>query len=147
VKEVLVLPLGRRRAPGITRVSERPLEAGCDRGRFAAGERWLPFARFSHVAHSSLRYPDPPQAELTCESCHEARKANESKIVLLPSIDECRKCHGGESPPPNRIASRCLMCHEFHHAEFGPIRCERPPEDNPAATAVRPFPASSEHAS
>lgn len=124
VAKVRLLPLLPERAPQPDRRRELLLDAGCERERSSAGERWLPFAKFNHAAHAGLRYPAPSSAKLTCEGCHRAKDADAATVVLLPPIEKCRQCHGGEQPAANRIASSCLMCHEFHHADFGPMRCE-----------------------
>jgi predicted CXXCH cytochrome family protein len=128
VAEVRLLPLVPERPSQPDRRRELPLDAGCERMRISAGQRWLPFAKFNHAAHAGLRYPAPSSAKLTCEGCHRAKGADAATVVLLPPIEKCRQCHGGEQPAANRTASSCLMCHEFHHSDFGPMRCQSAPE-------------------
>jgi predicted CXXCH cytochrome family protein len=81
---------------------------------FKGAARWLPLAKFSHEAHGAVQ----------CERCHAARTAASSEAVLLPSIETCRDCHAGERAAHGKVSSPCLLCHDFHHAELGPMRPE-----------------------
>jgi hypothetical protein len=81
-------------------------------------ERWLPHARFSHLDHSAT----------ACLDCHAAAAASTvAADVLLPSIEVCRRCHGGDgaapagAPPPRAAAGAprgapagCISCHGYH---------------------------------
>jgi predicted CXXCH cytochrome family protein len=60
-----------------------------------------------------------PHATQTCSSCHAASGSNSASDLLLPGIDSCRTCHGGErtSKP---VASSCAMCHDYHGGEGAP---------------------------
>jgi hypothetical protein len=72
-------------------------------------ERWMPQAVFSHSAHATT----------PCTQCHHnADTSTDSEEVHMPSIADCRGCHGGDAPR-DRIASPCLMCHQFHRAGRG----------------------------
>jgi predicted CXXCH cytochrome family protein len=79
------------------------------------GDRWLPLARFSHEPHRGV----------PCTDCHAAETAHSAEIVLMPSIDKCRQCHGGERTAAGRIASPCLSCHQFHDSALGPMVASR----------------------
>jgi Class III cytochrome C family len=108
-------------------------------------DRWLPYAEFSHATHAHLDYPPPSMERLECESCHLARdreKGGHAEIVLLPGIEECQRCHVGETPEPSMIASSCLTCHEFHERRFGPMS-----GDERTAGAQRMRPVAGDRAS
>ncbi len=84
---------------------------------FDGAERWLSLASFGHDAHGAV----------DCEDCHDARAAPSSEAVMLPSIEDCRSCHGGATGSFGAVASPCILCHEFHRAEHGPMRPVRSP--------------------
>ena len=65
---------------------------------------WFPAARFPHSKHRSM----------DCVSCHAAETSSSSEDVLMPGIETCRECHGGQTKQANRIASTCVSCHGFH---------------------------------
>jgi hypothetical protein len=66
--------------------------------------RWMPRAEFSHAKHRSS----------ACLDCHvNAATSQHSTDVLLPTIKECRECHGG-ALANSRLASDCTMCHRLH---------------------------------
>jgi predicted CXXCH cytochrome family protein len=67
-------------------------------------ERFMPKARFDHGKHETV----------ACTHCHDAMQASSSAAVMLPKIEICRDCHGGEKPAPERVASSCTACHGFH---------------------------------
>ncbi|HVC51600.1 MAG TPA: cytochrome c3 family protein [Stellaceae bacterium] len=73
--------------------------------------RFLPKAQFDHAAHATSK----------CEDCHAARKSQSSSDVLIPGIQTCLRCHGGETAAL-RTQSTCITCHVFHHTDFGPMR-------------------------
>jgi hypothetical protein len=83
---------------------------------FDGAARWLPLAKFTHASHGTVE----------CERCHAARSAEASEAVLLPGIAACRECHGGPAAQHGKVASPCLLCHEFHHEDFGPMRPDLP---------------------
>jgi hypothetical protein len=71
---------------------------------------WMPHARFNHAAHVSEK----------CISCHgDAPKSEHSTDILIPGIARCRECHGGATSA-TKVASNCLMCHQFHIPGRGP---------------------------
>ncbi|CAD7340627.1 cytochrome C [Sphingomonadales bacterium 56] len=71
--------------------------------------RYMMNGWFDHKAHSTE----------TCESCHAAAKSNDARQLLLPGIDSCRTCHGGEkSQAP--VPSSCAMCHSYHVGDGAP---------------------------
>jgi len=65
---------------------------------------WQPLSVFNHEAH----------ANASCESCHTAERSSSSSDVLLPKIDSCRDCHGGQLAS-DKIPSTCISCHVFHN--------------------------------
>lgn len=65
--------------------------------------RWFPLSRFNHAKHDSS----------ACTDCHAARNSDNSNDVLLPGIENCRKCHGG-ARAEDKYASTCIVCHQFH---------------------------------
>jgi len=68
-------------------------------------------ARFDHARHTTVG----------CGECHAAQTSSSSADLLLPGIETCRGCHGGDKPEADKVASTCLSCHAFHtHAS--PIR-------------------------
>jgi predicted CXXCH cytochrome family protein len=69
---------------------------------------YLPKARFNHAKHTTVG----------CESCHDARQSISSSEVLIPGIDNCRTCHGGESAWA-KVRSTCISCHDFHQPGIG----------------------------
>jgi predicted CXXCH cytochrome family protein len=76
-------------------------------------DQFLPKAKFSHVAHST--------GDLECKTCHKADTSKLASDVLLPKINECRDCHGGEHPAKDKTPSTCLMCHSYHGSEHAPV--------------------------
>jgi predicted CXXCH cytochrome family protein len=60
-----------------------------------------------------------PHATQSCSSCHAAAQSSSASDLLLPGINSCRTCHGGErtSKP---VASSCAMCHDYHGGEGAP---------------------------
>jgi hypothetical protein len=63
--------------------------------------RWLTHATFDHDSHRMLQ----------CVACHaQALKSEHTSDVLLPSRDDCRRCH-----IPTAGARRdCAECHHYH---------------------------------
>lgn len=72
---------------------------------------FLPHARFDHDRHQAM----------ACEDCHASRTSESSGDLLIPGIENCTKCHGGENAS-TRAGSTCVTCHVFHRNEFGPMR-------------------------
>ena len=73
--------------------------------------RFLPHAQFDHAKHVAT----------ACEKCHGAATSQTSGDVLIPGIQMCVGCHGGEGAAL-RAESTCVTCHVFHRNEFGPMR-------------------------
>ena len=69
--------------------------------------RWMPKAAFSHLTHRDAE----------CGLCHRASASTSARDVLLPTIEDCRGCHAGDTGlgrKGQRIISGCMMCHGFH---------------------------------
>jgi hypothetical protein len=65
--------------------------------------RWMPKGDFAHQVHRNT----------SCETCHDAARSHRSEDVLLPRIEVCQECHGGEHAS-DRLQSSCIECHQFH---------------------------------
>ena len=97
-------------------------------GSFAYGIRPVAFPTrymlhgwFDHRQHQVVQRPGQPRLEgnEACASCHGARTSNSSTDLLLPDLNSCRVCHGGEHT--NRpVASTCAMCHDYHSTGGAP---------------------------
>ncbi|QJR10918.1 hypothetical protein DSM104443_01988 [Usitatibacter rugosus] len=73
--------------------------------KIRANNLWMPAVRFDHKAH----------AQAPCADCHNVAKSKSSTDVAMPTIDDCRKCHGGSKHTVEKtLTSNCLMCHGFH---------------------------------
>jgi hypothetical protein len=73
-------------------------------------ERWFPRARFSHAAHSTS----------ACSTCHHGvENDDDSATIEMPTVSVCRDCHGDDDR--RKVASTCIMCHDFHNAGRGPF--------------------------
>lgn len=68
--------------------------------------QWLPKHRFNHYSHR--------QEE--CTLCHKAEQSKLSGDILMPTVDACRECHGGES---GQLATNCVGCHTLHLPDRG----------------------------
>jgi hypothetical protein len=64
---------------------------------------WFPRANFTHRRHETM----------ACGDCHKATTSSDSADLLLPDIDNCRQCHGGEHAE-DKVPSTCISCHGFH---------------------------------
>jgi hypothetical protein len=64
---------------------------------------WFPRSEFTHRKHDTM----------ACGDCHKAQTSSDSSDLLLPNIDNCRDCHGGEHVE-NKVPSTCISCHGFH---------------------------------
>jgi len=73
--------------------------------------RFLPGARFDHSRHTAMG----------CADCHDSRHSETSGDVLIPGIEKCETCHGGENAAL-KAQSSCTACHAFHRPEFGAMR-------------------------
>ncbi|MEA2599406.1 MAG: hypothetical protein QOF89_398 [Acidobacteriota bacterium] len=76
---------------------------------------WLRLSHFDHEAHVNLQ-------GMTCESCHvRAAASTATADLLLPGIEACGGCHGGNGRPPGNAAlkagrTECRECHTYHPA-------------------------------
>jgi hypothetical protein len=69
--------------------------------------RWMPHANFDHRAHRAV----------ACSECHAAAVSEDTADILMPSIETCRKCHGGEGDmATGRVGGECVLCHTYHGA-------------------------------
>lgn len=64
---------------------------------------WFPRSDFTHRRHDTM----------ACADCHVASTSKSSSDLLLPNIDNCRQCHGGEHSR-NKVPTTCIDCHGFH---------------------------------
>ncbi|WP_375195333.1 cytochrome c3 family protein [Sphingobium sp.] len=71
--------------------------------------RYMMNGWFDHAAHRTEK----------CESCHAALKSRDAKELLLPGIDSCRTCHGGEKSKA-AVPSGCAICHSYHVDDGAP---------------------------
>ncbi len=69
---------------------------------------WYAKAAFTHAKH---------EANMKCGDCHAAADSKASSDLLIPGIDNCRQCHGGEGAR-DKVASTCIACHGYHDSEF-----------------------------
>ena len=82
--------------------------------------RFLPKSQFNHAKHNAMQ----------CADCHAAAQSSSSSDVLIPTIENCTTCHGGEKANA-KVPSTCISCHDFHRHDFGPMRAERTAELKP----------------
>jgi predicted CXXCH cytochrome family protein len=73
--------------------------------------RWLAKSKFNHDKHATM----------DCAGCHKAKESKTAEDVLLPGIDNCQECHGGQQAS-NKIPSTCVDCHYFHIPGVAPMR-------------------------
>jgi predicted CXXCH cytochrome family protein len=59
-----------------------------------------------------------PHQQTDCATCHAAERSQSANDLLLPGIETCRTCHGGESS--GDVPSTCAMCHDYHQDEGVP---------------------------
>lgn len=59
-----------------------------------------------------------PHRQTDCATCHQAERSASANDLLLPGIETCRTCHGGESS--GDVPSTCAMCHDYHGDEGAP---------------------------
>jgi predicted CXXCH cytochrome family protein len=71
-----------------------------------ASNVWMPHARFDHKSHASSK----------CGDCHATASSKKSSDLSMPTIDNCRECHGGSKPVEKKVTSNCLLCHGFHES-------------------------------
>ncbi len=66
-------------------------------------ENWFEKSWFPHNQHRDVQ----------CTACHKANASKHSGDVLLPGIETCQRCHGGDEAA-TRIRTTCVDCHRFH---------------------------------
>ncbi|MDZ7712363.1 MAG: cytochrome c3 family protein [Rhodovibrio sp.] len=88
----------------VARTPDEP--AGWQVQRVHLTQNWFPHAEFTHARHE----------QMACNDCHEADTSDASTDVLMPGIDNCVECHGGQDAT-GRVASGCVDCHGFHTAD------------------------------
>jgi hypothetical protein len=71
--------------------------------------RYMTKGWFSHDAHKTE----------SCTSCHAAGKSTSADDLLLPDIESCRTCHGGEASNA-KVPSSCALCHSYHFGTGAP---------------------------
>ena len=76
-------------------------------------DRWMPKGLFHHGHHQTV----------ACTSCHNAPASQVARDVLLPGIEVCQTCHGGEKTA-DRVPTTCIACHLFHQPHLAPMRPE-----------------------
>lgn len=72
--------------------------------------RYMMKGWFDHKAHETE----------TCESCHAAPTSKAATDVLLPKLESCTKCHGGQDAQ-KAVPSSCAMCHDYHMDDSAPL--------------------------
>ncbi|HYM30088.1 MAG TPA: cytochrome c3 family protein [Candidatus Cybelea sp.] len=77
-------------------------------------DRWLPAGAFVHNKHASV----------SCDTCHDARKSDAATDVLLPRVQTCQNCHGGEAAA-GKVPSTCISCHSFHRPDMAPLATQK----------------------
>ena len=88
--------------------------------------RYMLHGWFDHRAHEVVQRPGGPRltGSQACASCHNAPASQSSTELLIPGVDSCRACHGGERtrlPVP----STCAMCHDYHINQGTPAQLLR----------------------
>ena len=73
--------------------------------------RFLPQSQFDHSRHTAV----------PCAECHDSRHSEKAEDVLIPGLESCTSCHGGEKAT-FRTPSNCTTCHSFHRDNRGPMR-------------------------
>ena len=88
--------------------TDKPDGADWSVAKIRANNLWMPGSRFDHKSH----------AQSACTDCHAVAKSKSATDVAMPTIEDCRKCHGGSKHTlEKKITSNCLMCHGFHEAK------------------------------
>ena len=88
-------------------------------------EQWFPKSVFDHASHS----------DVGCTTCHDVNNSTSSTDVLMPKIETCQACHGGEGAS-DRVPSTCITCHQFHNDDLGALKST---QEEAAATLHRGF--------
>ncbi|WP_439816822.1 FHA domain-containing protein [Zavarzinia sp. CC-PAN008] len=74
-------------------------------------DSFLPKGVFDHAKHSTM----------TCVECHAADRSMSATDTLLPNVESCRTCHGGEQATAE-VPSTCVSCHFFHLPGVPPMK-------------------------
>lgn len=72
---------------------------------------WMPQARFDHAEHGTSLTP--------CSTCHTAETSKTASDVLMPRIETCRDCHGGERGEAAPVVERPLWSARCSSAGYG----------------------------
>src|SRR5262249_391726 len=68
---------------------------------------WFKHARFNHTAHRAV----------DCNECHSAAQGSKTRDdMMIPKIDNCRKCHAPLSNG-NSVRYDCAECHTYHNGD------------------------------
>lgn len=74
-------------------------------------DRWLGHSQFRHGSHEF----DYLGKTLTCTDCHDhAPQSTTTSDILMPAIENCRKCHGASTGTAGAARSDCVECHAYH---------------------------------
>ncbi len=88
------------------------------RSEGAAQDRWIVDpVRVSGVWFAKALFPHSGHSTMQCGECHAAAASKTSTDLLIPGIDNCRQCHGGEAAI-KRVESTCITCHRFHDSPY-----------------------------
>ncbi len=83
-------------------------------------DHYLPKGSFPHNKH--LTY-DGKTGDAACIACHKGATTSKlSSDLLLPSVSQCRDCHGASKPligPVTKVSGSCNTCHGFHYGKGG----------------------------
>lgn len=86
----------------------------------ALPSRFLPRARFDHAKHSAAAQGVYAKTQAPdCLFCHaQVLESTRTSDVLIPGIDECRRCHAPESgyaaSRRGGVTALCTTCHTYH---------------------------------
>lgn len=75
---------------------------------------WYPRSHFNHDQHKTN--PVEARAE-NCADCHDAKSSKEASDLMIPGINNCRQCHGGEKAK-GKVGSTCIECHGYHQSKY-----------------------------
>src|SRR5262249_42300170 len=68
---------------------------------------WYRHSHFSHRPHRAV----------ACLECHGGAEDSEKAAdVLLPGVENCRRCHGGPRESAG-VRHDCVTCHRYHHGD------------------------------
>ena len=65
--------------------------------------------------HASFRHDRHDVSIMDCTDCHAARESSSAIDILLPSIENCQKCHAPFAAGRQKGARHdCVVCHDYH---------------------------------